>query len=120
MQEATPRKIEYFELVPGRHPAREDLEGIRDKVSRRRLELRILKLELGNYGQHRRIDGDFLELIADFGPGYRIYLGEDGPLLVLILVVGDKSTQPGDFKEARAYWDLYKARKKKGKGHGNA
>jgi putative addiction module killer protein len=66
---------------------------------------------------HRRLDGDFLELIADFGPGYRIYLGEDGPILIVILVIGDKSTQPSDIKEARSYWQAHKARKMIGGSH---
>jgi putative addiction module killer protein len=99
--------------VKGRFPALDDLRDIKDKVTRTRLKLRIQKAEAGNFGIHRRF-GDFLELIADFGPGYRIYLGEDGMDLIVILTVGDKSTQASDFKEAEAYWEVYKSRKKGG------
>jgi len=89
----------------------DDLAALRDRVSRNRLMQRIQRAEAGNYGEHRRLAADFLELIADFGPGYRIYAGEDGDKLIIILVVGDKSTQASDIQEARAYWGLYKSRK---------
>jgi putative addiction module killer protein len=118
MPEAKHREAEFFELVAGRHPAKDDLDDIRDLVTRQRLLQRIQKAQLGNYGHHRRLDADFLELIADFGPGFRIYLGEDGERLIIILVVGDKSTQASDIREARCYWEAYKTRKKKGGHHG--
>jgi len=116
MQPVKPRTAKYFQLVPGRYPAAEDLADIKDRVIRNRLLMRLQKAEMGNFGIHRRF-GDFLELISDFGPGFRIYLGEDGPVLIIILVVGDKSTQVADFKEARAYWDAYQSQKRKGKSH---
>jgi putative addiction module killer protein len=120
MEEAKPKSAIFFELVQGRYPAQDDLDDLRDRVTRSRLYQRIQKAEKGNYGHHRRVDADFVELIENFGPGYRIYLGEDGLVLVVVLVVGDKSTQSSDFKEAREYWQAYKARKRKEKRHGNA
>ena len=38
------------------------------------------------------------------GPGYRIYYGEWGRTLVILLVAGDKSTQRSDIQTAKAYW----------------
>lgn len=113
MLPAIERRLKYFELAPGRAPAREDIQDIRDATTRQRVNLRLQRARQGNYGVHRRF-GDFLELILDFGPGYRLYLGEDGPLLLILLVVGDKSTQTADFREAHANWEAFKARKQKG------
>ena len=48
------------------------------------------------------------ELIVDFGPGYRVYFGQDGNDVVL-LCVGDKSTQDQDIETARQYWRDYNA-----------
>ena len=47
-------------------------------------------------------------MIIDFGPGYRVYFGQDGNHVVL-LGVGDKSTQEADIKKAKRYWEDYNA-----------
>lgn len=47
------------------------------------------------------------ELRIAFGPGYRVYFAEDGPVIVLLLIGGDKSTQTKDIKTARKYWNEY-------------
>ncbi len=47
------------------------------------------------------------ELRIDFGPGYRVYFAEDGPVIVLLLIGGDKSTQARDIKTAKKYWNDY-------------
>jgi putative addiction module killer protein len=43
----------------------------------------------------------------DFGPGYRVYFGEDGPRIVLLLIGGDKRTQAKDVEVAKRYWKDY-------------
>ena len=37
----------------------------------------------------------------DFGPGYRIYFARRGPVLILLLCGGDKSTQSRDIVRAK-------------------
>lgn len=48
----------------------------------------------------------------DFGPGYRVYLGRDGDVLVILLVGGTKKRQQRDIEKAREYWEDYKRRKR--------
>ena len=50
----------------------------------------------------------------DYGPGYRLYFGKDGDLLVLLLNGGTKKRQQKDIEDAKRYWKDYKRRKKKG------
>jgi putative addiction module killer protein len=36
----------------------------------------------------------------DYGPGYRIYFTQRGPIIIVILCGGDKRTQATDIKRA--------------------
>ncbi|MBE9142264.1 hypothetical protein IQ236_03395 [Planktothrix mougeotii LEGE 06226] len=47
----------------------------------------------------------------NYGPGYRIYFGQVGLTLILLLCGGDKSTQQKDIKKAKEYWRDYNARR---------
>jgi len=53
------------------------------------------------------------EYRIDFGPGYRVYFGHDGPTLVILLTGGTKKRQQRDIDEAHAYWQDYKQTKRK-------
>lgn len=50
-----------------------------------------------------------IELKVDSGPGYRIYIADDGKSS-LILCAGMKKTQKQDIKNAKRYWKDYKWR----------
>jgi putative addiction module killer protein len=43
-----------------------------------------------------------------FGPGYRVYFGEEAANIVILLCGGDKSSQKEDIKTAKRYWKEYK------------
>lgn len=40
------------------------------------------------------------ELKIDYGPGYRVYFTQRGPVVVILLCAGDKRTQDADIKRA--------------------
>jgi putative addiction module killer protein len=78
------------------------LLGLRDKQGRAKILARIDRLEEGNPGKTRSVGGGVVEMKIDFGPGYRVYYVQRGALLILLLCGGDKSTQSGDIKRAKA------------------
>ena len=43
------------------------------------------------------------ELRVDCGPGYRVYFGQKGLTLVVLLCGGDKRTQDRDIRLAKKY-----------------
>jgi len=40
------------------------------------------------------------EYRIDYGPGYRLYLGQDGTRLIILLIGGNKGGQDNDIQEA--------------------
>ena len=53
-----------------------------------------------------------LEYRIDFGPGYRVYFGLDGDVLVILLAGGTKKRQQRDIDTAKVRWADYKQRKR--------
>ncbi len=84
------------------------LNSLRDRTTRRRILQRLLRVESGHYGDYKPVGEGVNELRLFFGPGYRIYFGEDGDTLVILLCGGDKDSQNRDIEQAQGYWQEYK------------
>jgi putative addiction module killer protein len=52
-----------------------------------------------------------LEYRIDWGPGYRVYFGRDGDVLVILLTGGTKQRQQRDIEAAKSRWTDYKRRR---------
>jgi putative addiction module killer protein len=75
----------------------------------------LYRLEQGNVSNVKAVGKGVSEYKIDFGPGYRIYFGQEGNELVILLGGGSKKTQEKDIKTAHMLWAEYKlikARKK--------
>lgn len=70
----------------------------------------VTRLETGNTSQLKRIGG-IAEYRIDWGPGYRIYLAQDGDALIVLLGGGTKQRQQTDIERAKTVWAEYRARK---------
>jgi len=71
----------------------------------------IARIETGNLGDVKPVGEGVSERRIDFGPGYRVYFGQDGQRLVILLLGGTKKRQQRDIAQAKAYWRDYKQRK---------
>ena len=105
------KTIISYKTQDNKEPFVEWLYSLKDKLSQKRILVRLRRVELGNYGDHKRFSG-ILELRFDFGKGYRVYCGEDGNTLVILFIGGDKSSQEKDIKRALEYWEDYHEQKK--------
>ena len=77
------------------------LGKLKDRAAVMRINARIRRLtETGNFGDARPVRDGVSEMRIDYGPGYRIYFIQSGPVLVVLLAGGDKSTQDADIKRA--------------------
>ena len=72
--------------------------------------MRLDRVSLGNFGDCRSVGEGVQELRIDYGPGYRVYFGQLGSTIVLLLCGGDKSTQAKDINLAHYYWSEYRKR----------
>jgi putative addiction module killer protein len=73
----------------------------------------LVRLESGNTSNTKSVGGGVYELKIDFGPGYRVYFGYDGPKVVILLAGGIKKRQEQNIETAKKRWNNYKERKKK-------
>ncbi len=108
--EAHEREVEYYETEDGKTPFREWFNSLRDRTARNKIDARIRRVEFGNMGHCEPVGEGVMELKIDFGPGYRVYFGQVGNKLVVLLNGGDKSSQSKDIKTAHAYWADYRRR----------
>jgi len=105
------QQVRIYALPDGRIPYLDWFAKLRDRRAQQRIQARIARVRLGNFGQTRSVGGGVQELKIDYGPGYRIYFGRDGECVVILLCGGDKGTQDEDIKEAQNYWKKYQQEK---------
>ena len=83
------------------------LASLRDSRTVGIVRARLNRIRLSNFGDCKPVGGGVEELRIDFGPGYRIYYGRRGSLVVVLLCGGDKGTQARDILTAQKHWKEY-------------
>jgi putative addiction module killer protein len=107
---AVTREIRLYVAEDGRCPYKEWLEALRDIRAQARIGQRLDRLATGNPGDVKPLGEGLAELRIDYGQGYRIYFGQQGQRLVILLCGGDKASQSVDIKTARRYWADWRKR----------
>lgn len=109
--ESRQREIRFYCRENGKVPFRVWVESLKDIRGRAIIETKIDRVEAGNLGVFNYVGDGICELKINFGPGYRIYFGQEGMNVVILLCGGDKSTQQRDVWTAKEYWADYNRRK---------
>ena len=109
--DANEQRIRVYQKEDGKRPFTDWLNKLRDQKARERIDARLTRVQLGNFGDSKSVGQGVRELRIDYGPGYRVYFGRDGIHVVILLLGGDKRTQSKDIDTAKDYWADYKARK---------
>ena len=65
----------------------------------------------GNLSNAKAVGEGVLECRIDWGPGYRVYFGRDGDVLVILLTDGTKQRQQCDIDRAKEQWADYNRRR---------
>lgn len=74
------------------------MTGLKDRMTRARLMLRLNKAKAGNLGDVKSVGGGVWEMREVFGPGWRMYYVERSGALILMLGGGHKSSQARDIE----------------------
>ncbi|MCX5785147.1 MAG: type II toxin-antitoxin system RelE/ParE family toxin [Elusimicrobia bacterium] len=104
------RKVLHY-VTAGKDLFGEWLQSLPDISGQAAIVKRIARVEEGNFGDHRALGRGVWELRIHYGPGYRVYYGEDGPIIVLLICGGDKGTQKRNIRKAQRLWTEWGRRK---------
>ncbi len=110
--DAVEKSVLLYLTQAGESPFEEWFDHVSDLKAKQRILARIARLRSGNLGDWKPVGTGVHELRIDYGPGYRIYFGQEGRRLVILLAGGAKGTQQGDIKRAKEYWYDYEESKK--------
>lgn len=103
-------EIRIYTDSEGRAPFVQWLEELGDRQARAAIKARLLRLEVGNFGDCKPLREGVQELRIDKGPGYRVYLSRQGAVLVLLLCGSDKGHQTREIARAIGYLNDWEER----------
>lgn len=75
-------------------------ESLKDTKSKSRINARLRRVSLGNFGDVAPVGENVSELRFFFGPGYRVYFIQQEDEIIVLLAGGDKSSQQRDIEKA--------------------
>ncbi|MFM6280021.1 MAG: type II toxin-antitoxin system RelE/ParE family toxin [Planktothrix sp.] len=103
-------KVQEYLQEDGSSPYQEWFNSL-DTQAAAKVTVAKSRLELGNTSNVKWFDG-IGEYKIDWGPGYRIYLAQDGKQLIVLFGGGTKKNQQSDINRAKELYQEYKRRKK--------
>ena len=104
------KHVEIYLDRDGKAPFSNWVNDLSDLKGRAKVRERIARLRLGNMGDCEPVGEGVSELRIHYGPGYRVYFGQEGKKIVVLLLAGAKRTQKKDIKTAKNFWKDYKER----------
>ena len=83
-----------------------------DATAAAKVTTALMRLEQGNTSNVKWFSG-IGEYVINWGPGFRIYLAQDGPTTVILFTGGTKRRQESDIAGALKLYEEYKTRKRR-------
>ena len=104
-------ELRYYLGSDGESPFEDWFSGL-DAAAAAKVSVVLARVEQGNLSNVKGVGEGVLEYRLDWGPGYRVYFGRDGDVLVILLTGGTKTRQQRDIETAKALWADYKRRQR--------
>ena len=108
-KEVRRRELQSYERADGSCVFTDWFDAL-DAIAASKVTKALAKLERG-LGDLKPVGEGVSELRINFGPGYRVYFGQDRDVLVILLCGGTKKRQQDDINQATTLWAEYKVRK---------
>jgi putative addiction module killer protein len=102
--------VQEYIREDGSNPFGSWFDGL-DAQAAAKVATATLRLEAGNTSNVKWIGGGLGEYRIDWGPGYRLYLAQDGDTLIILFTGGTKKRQQADIDRATDLLAEYKTRK---------
>lgn len=104
-------EIREFLDASGRSPFARWFAAL-NAVAAARATVALARRGQGSFSNVEGVGSGVYELKVDFGPGYRVYFGKDGELVVILLGGSSKKRQSAAITAAHGAWAEYKRRKR--------
>lgn len=105
------RTLDEYVDGAGRSPFGRWYQGL-SPLAAAKVTTALYRLEQGNTSNCQSVGGGVNEVRIDFGPGYRVYFGHDGKVMIILLGGGSKKRQQNDIEQAKQRWLDYKRSKR--------
>lgn len=100
-------EIKKYVTPNGNCPFETWIQKLKDNRAKAQILIRLDRVKIGNFGDHKSVGNDVYELRITKGKGYRIYYSYVGNSIIILLCGGSKTTQSRDIKLAKKYWSDY-------------
>lgn len=91
--------IHYLDEA-GNDPYQDWLDAMRDQVAKVAVIRRVVRMEVGLFGDCKPLRDGAWELRVDVGAGYRVYYAHVGDRVILLIGGGDKKSQSRDIERS--------------------
>lgn len=108
--EVQPKEIRNYLTDNGINPFFDWFDSLPDRRAKAKIRARLDRVEAGNFGDCKSVGDGVFELRIYYSSGYRVYFGQEGSAIIILLCGGDKSTQEKDINKAKEYWEDYRSR----------
>ena len=105
-------EIQTYLSEEGDEPYAMWLASLSDRHTKARVVVRVSRMASGNLGDVKSVGKGVWEARIHHGPGYRLYYAQAAQRLILLLMGGNKATQPADIVLAQHYWTDWQRRSK--------
>ena len=109
-----PKTVQIYTTASGYQPFADWLDNLKNIGDRQRILMRLRRIESGNLGDYKHISDGVYELRLFFASGYRVYFGNDGEKIIIILCAGNKATQGKGIASAINHWRKYNEKSNSG------
>ena len=107
-------ELRYYLGSDGESPFEQWFSAL-ESAAAAKVSVALARVEQGNLSNVKGVGEGILEYRIDWGPGYRVYFGRDGDVLVILLTGGTKRRQAKDIEAAKTSWTEYKRRRPRGR-----